>query len=156
MDDDRLKTDPAFGYPFFRRQADLAQFKKLGLACVYALGPVSGRPVKVSWAENPKSRFNQIQTGNWRELRMHEMLWTSGRLVVHRLEQEIKAILDGAGRGLRGDWYDVTDELVRPAFQLGRQRAGIETFTHDEMIERVFAAGERRAGNIARSLGVAV
>jgi hypothetical protein len=156
MDEDRLKTDPAFGLPFFRRQADLAQFRRMNMACVYALGPVSGRPVKVSWAGNPKARLKETQTDNWHELRMHELLWTPGRVLAHRLEAEIKAILDKAGRNLRGEWYDVTADLVRPAFQIGRERAGIDVFTHDEMIERVFAAGERRAGNLARSLGVAV
>jgi hypothetical protein len=156
MSDERLKTDPAFGYPWFRRPADLAQFKRLGFASVYALGPVSGRPMRVSWALNPKHRFAIVQNSNWKELKLHEILWTAGEPIAHRLEREIKAILEGAGRGLRGDWYDVTDDLIRPTFKLGRQRAGVEAFTHDEMIQRVFDAGERRAGSIARSLGITV
>jgi hypothetical protein len=130
MSDERLKTDPAFGYPWFRRPADLAQFKRLGFASVYALGPVSGRPMRVSWALNPKHRFAIVQNSNWKELKLHEILWTAGEPIAHRLEREIKAILEGAGRGLRGDWY--------------------------EMIQRVFDAGERRAGSIARSLGITV
>ncbi|TXM69657.1 GIY-YIG nuclease family protein [Methylobacterium sp. WL120] len=150
MAEENLKHDLAYGLPFFRKQSDLKLFSQLGFACVYAIGPEGGGPVKIGWTENPKNRYAQLQNAHWKKLEIREITWTVGRPLAIRLEGEIHKILKGAGRHLRGEWFDVPTNLVLGAFQVATDRHNIPTFTHDGMIERFMEARDMRAQALAK------
>jgi hypothetical protein len=119
-------------------------FNALDYACVYAIGPEKGRPLKVGATGSPQARFSQIQTDNWREMLVHEIVWTLGPPLANRLQAEIHRILTKAGRHIRGEWFDVPVEYILPTFQVATDNTKVETFTHEAMIERVAQARQAR------------
>jgi hypothetical protein len=148
--EENLKHDLAYGLPFFRKHSDLKLFSQLGFACVYAIGPEAGGPIKVGWTQNPKMRFAQLQNAHWKPLKIHEITWTVGRPLAIRLEGAVHKILKDAGRHLRGEWFDVPVDLMIGAFQVATDREKIPTFTHDGMLERFAEARDRRAEMTAK------
>jgi hypothetical protein len=53
-------------------------------------------------------------------------------------------MLDGAKRRLTGDWFDVSAELAQQTLRIAKEKSGIPTFSHAEMLSRVTAERKRR------------
>lgn len=141
------------GIPFFRRHADVQLFRKLGFACTYAAGPLSGRPLRVGWTATPSGRFDELQQAHWRELKIHEIVWTPGKPLAQRLDDEVRRLLTQAGRHMRGHWFDVPVEMIVPTFQVATDNLKIPTFTHDTMLQRFDEAKEMRASHVLQGIG---
>jgi len=89
-------------------------------ACVYAIGPASGSPLKIGTASNPVSRREDLQRGNWEVLVIHRSIYGGFRPEALRLERRLIERFD-ANRipGVRGDWFSIDlaafDAAIREA-----------------------------------------
>jgi hypothetical protein len=138
------KTEIVSGLPWLSSKAERAIFDELQFACVYAVGPSGGRPLRLGWARQLKDRMNALQLGNPKELQIHEIVWTAGDMLAIRVANEATALFDKAGRRLFGDWFDVTSEFAQQAIRISAQKAGVPTFTHGEMLEKIRETRKRR------------
>lgn len=127
------------GLPWFD-QRESAVFKDLGYACVYAIGPEGSRMTTIDSTNDPVRRFAWLQASHWRKLRVHEIVWTQGPPLAKRLCGKVQDLLKP--RRVRGDWFDVTPELILPAFDVAGDKTGVRGFTHSEMVRRVKDARE--------------
>lgn len=141
------KTEISHGLPWLQPGPERAIFLELGFACVYAVGPIAGRPLRISWAKQLRDKLVELQPGCWKELKAHEVLWTAGDMLAIRLLNEATALLDKAKRRLAGDWFDVTPEFAQQVLRFATDKTGIPTFTHAEMLDRVRST--RRSRNDA-------
>lgn len=89
-------------------------------ACVYAIGPADGRPLKIGVANNAKARRDDLQIGNWVPLVIHRLIFGGTRVEAMRLES--KLILRFKREripGVRGDWFSIDvaafDAAIREA-----------------------------------------
>jgi hypothetical protein len=138
------RTEIVCGLPWLQAKPELAIFKELSFACVYAVGPSGGRPVRIGWAKQLKDKLAELQPGCWKALSVHDVMWTVGDMLAVRLLGETTALLDGAKRRLTGDWFDVTAELAQQTLRIAREKSGVPTFTHAEMLDKVRAERKRR------------
>jgi hypothetical protein len=138
------KTEIICGLPWLHSKPERAIFLELGYACVYAVGPIGGRPLRISWARQLKDKLAELQPGSWKQLQVHEVVWTAGDMLAVRLLNEVAGVLDKAKRRLLGDWYDVTPELAQQALRFATDKTGVQTFTHAEMLDRVRAERKRK------------
>ncbi|MEE9481810.1 GIY-YIG nuclease family protein [Methylobacterium ajmalii] len=143
----------ACGLPWFRHRRDLKVFEAQKLSCVYAIGPVGGRPLKIGYCANPQVYLTEIQACHWAEMKLHEMVWTSGAPVARRLEDELHRLFDKASRRIRGEWFDVPIEMVLPAFDVAARNLKIKTFTHDAMLEGIAVAQDAKTASVLKALG---
>jgi len=81
------------------------------LGYVYLIGPTEG-PIKIGHAVNVKSRLSQIQTGNWHPV---EILHSASVpwLVAPSIETDLH--VQFAERCVRGEWFDVPLDVLKPA-----------------------------------------
>lgn len=145
-----MQTEIVNGLPWLHSKPERAIFKELGFACVYAVGPSGGRPLRIGWAKQLKDKLAELQPGCWKALSVHDVMWTAGDLLAVRLLGEATSMLDGAKRRLTGDWFDVTAELAQQTLRIAREKCGVPTFTHAEMLDRVRAERERRIESAIR------
>lgn len=138
------RTEIFYGLPWLQAKPELKIFKELGFACVYAVGPTGGRPLRISWAKQLKEKLAELQPGYWKQLQVHDVLWTAGDMFAVRLLGEVTGLLDGAKRRLTGDWFDITPELAKQTFAIAQQKSGVSTFTHADMLDKVRAERKRR------------
>jgi hypothetical protein len=138
------KNEIVNGFPWLQSKPERSIFKELGFACVYAVGPIGGRPLKISWSRQFKEKLLELQGGNWKELQVHDVVWMNGDILAMRLLSEVVSFFDKAKRRLLGDWYDVTPELASQALRLATDKTGVPTFTHAEMLDRVRTERKRR------------
>ena len=125
------------GLPWFRAQSELAVFQAQKLTAVYAAGPVGGRQVQVAWTNNLPQRLTMIQTSNWKEIELHELVWVVDADIAKRLEDGIHHVLTQAKRGIRGKWFDVTPELLLPTFDIAGRKMKVPAMTHAAMLSRI-------------------
>lgn len=156
MTEPELRREMLCGIPFFTRHTDIQLFKKLGFACVYAIGPVEGRPIKIGWTATPSGRFTDLQSANWKEMRIHDIMWTPGPPIAKRIEKEAHRILDKAGKRIRGAWFDIPVDFAVPTLQVASDNLGLPTFTHDTMLDRFEEARELKAQYALRHLGASI
>ncbi|TYO65461.1 hypothetical protein FXV83_16125 [Bradyrhizobium hipponense] len=138
------KTEIAYGLPWLQSKPERAIFLELGFACVYAVGPTGGRPLRISWAKQLRDKLVDLQPGCWKELQVHDVRWTAGDMLAIRLLNEATALLDKAKRRLTGDWFDVTPEFAQQILRFAADKSGIPTFSHAEMLDKVRAARRSR------------
>ena len=96
------------------------------LGYVYLIGPTEG-PIKIGHAVNVKTRLSHIQTGNWQEvgiLHTASVPW----LIAPRVEADLHEQF--AERRVRGEWFDVPLDVLKPAldglataYSLGRHNS---------------------------------
>lgn len=145
------KTEIGGGLPWLSSKPERAIFSELGFACVYAVGPSGGRPLRIGWSRQPKDKLQALQLGSWKELQIHDILWTPGDMIATRLFSEVVSILDKARRRLNGDWFDITPEFAQQAIRLASGKLTAVTFTHNEMLEKVRAVRKGRIEAAVRS-----
>jgi hypothetical protein len=133
------KSEIVCGLPWFSSKPEKAIFTEQQYACVYAVGPVGGRPLRLGWSKQLQDRMREIQAGYWKQFSIHEVTWTVGDMLSIRVFNEVTAMFDKASRRLTGDWFDVTPEFAAQAIRLASDKLGIPTFSHGEMMERVRA-----------------
>lgn len=144
------------GLPWFSKvEQDI--FKKMAYACVYAVGPVSGGPIKVTWGVHLPDKLSELQAGCWHELTYHDVMWTLDSGMAVRLKNEVMDRLryievDGRTKRLQGDWWDITADQVVPVFQRAAEATGIKTFTHAAMVHHIQTMREGRIQKELRGL----
>src|ERR1700681_4592165 len=126
---------------WFSSKAERALFKELGFACIYAAGPIEGRPLKIGWTSFP----HRIT-----EHHIHHIVWTAGDLLARRVTKEAAALL--ASRRLDSGKYDVPPDLAGQAIYIAAEKCGISTFSHDDMLTRVRTLRQHRIDKIVREL----
>ncbi|MEH2517409.1 hypothetical protein V1279_002982 [Bradyrhizobium sp. AZCC 1610] len=138
------KTEIVCGLPWLSSKPERTIFDELSFACVYAVGPVGGRPLRIGWARQLKDRMAALQLGNPKELVLQECVWTAGDMLAIRVFNEVAATFDKAKRRLFGDWFDVTPELSKQAIRLASDKLNVPTFSHGEMLQKVRAIRRSR------------
>jgi len=125
------------GLSWFKSKPHEIIFNKQKWACVYAIGPEGGRPMKLGWCYQPVDKLNTLQHGNWKPLQFHHVAWTLGGPLAQELDAQIHALLAKSGRQMGNGWHDITAEYGAPAVQIAAERAKIPTFTHEAMLNEV-------------------
>jgi hypothetical protein len=138
------KTEIICGLPWLHSKPERAIFLELGFACVYAVGPIGGRPLRISWARQLKDKLAELQPGSWKQLQVHEVVWTAGDMLAVRLLNEMTGVLDRAKRRLLGDWFDVTPEFAEQVMRLASDKLNVPTFSHGDMLQKVRAVRKSR------------
>jgi allophanate hydrolase subunit 2 len=139
-----MKSEIVCGLPWLYTKPERAIFSELGFACVYAVGPTGGRPLRIGWSKQLKDRMKELQLGCWKELQIHDIIWTAGDMLAIRIFNEAVAVLDKAKRRLTGDWFDVTPESARQAIRLASDKLTIPTFSQGDMLQKVRAIRRSR------------
>jgi hypothetical protein len=148
------KSEFVSGLPWLSSKPERAIFSELEFACVYAVGPVGGRPLRIGWARQLKDRMHDLQLGCWKELQIHHIVWTAGDLLATRVHGEATALLDKARRRLTGDWFDVTPEYATQAIRLATDKLTIPTFSHGEMLEKIRTVRRAKIEAAVRASGL--
>lgn len=131
------RTEIVAGLPWLSSKPERAIFDELQFACVYAVGPTGGRPLRIGWARQLKDRIQALQLGSWKELQIHHVAWTAGDMLAIRIFNDAASVLDKAKRRLTGDWFDVTPEFAQQAIRLASDKLNIPTMTHGEVMQKV-------------------
>ncbi|MGX1363189.1 hypothetical protein [Bradyrhizobium elkanii] len=124
------KTEIVCGLPWLSSKPERAIFDELQYACVYAVGPTGGRPLRIGWARQLKDRMQALQLGSWKELQIHHIAWVAGDMLAIRLFNEATATLDKAKRRLANDWFDITPEFAVQAIRLAAETTPQERRFH--------------------------
>jgi hypothetical protein len=147
------KTEIVCGLPWLSSKPERAIFDELQFACVYAVGPSGGRPLRIGWARQLKDRMQALQLGSWKELEIHHILWTAGDMLAIRLFNEVAATFDKAKRRLTGDWFDVMPEHAQQAMCLATDKLTVPTFSHGDMLQKVRAIRKSRIDAAVKAVG---
>ncbi len=129
------RADFVCGVPWLSSKPEREIFNEQQFACVYAVGPSGGRPLRFGWARQLQDRMQQLQLGSWKELTIHQIVWTVGDMLAVRLLQDTIALVEK--RRLYGDWFDVTADLGKQAILVAADKQVVPTFSHTEMLEKV-------------------
>ena len=116
----------------------------IGGACVYAIGPMRGQPLKIGYSRNVFKRFEQLQMGYWEELQIHHVAWTVGELIALKLEAETHRLLNAAKLRLRSEWFNVSVELAVQTINLSAKNLDIQTHTHAKMMAECLKLTDKR------------
>lgn len=138
------KTEIVCGLPWLHTKPERAIFSELGFACVYAVGPTGGRPLRIGWSRQLKDRMQDLQLGCWKELQIHDIVWTAGDMLAIRVFNEVVSLFDQGKRRLTGDWFDVTPEFATQAIRLATNKTNIPTFSHVDMLDKVRDVRKKR------------
>ncbi|WP_375049488.1 hypothetical protein [Bradyrhizobium sp. 8-10B] len=112
-------------------------FDRQGYAAIYAAGPAPGRPIYVGFTGKLPDRMTAIKSECAGDFALHSVVWTEGDPLARRIMIEVEAILDKAKRRLRSNLFDVTPEFARKVVLFAADRAGVQIFTHDQMLARI-------------------
>ena len=144
------KSEMAFRLPWLSSKPERAIFDELQYACVYAVGPTGGRPLRIGWARQLKDRMQALQLGSWKELQIHHIAWVAGDMLAIRLFNEATATLDKAKRRLANDWFDITPEFAQQVIRLAMDKSKIPTLTHGEMLQKVRSVRKSRIEDVIK------
>lgn len=131
------KSDLVYGLPWPSSKPERAILAELKYACVYAAGPVGGRPLRIGASTNLLKRIECLQPGSWKELIVHHVIWTTNDVFASRIFADVAALLDKSNRRLTGDWFDVTPELATQAIRIAAEKANINFLTHLDLLDKV-------------------
>lgn len=131
------KPDSVYGLPWPSSKPERAIFAELKYACVYAAGPVGGRPLRIGASTNLLKRIECLQPGSWKELMVHHVIWTANDVLASRIAADTAALLDKSNRRMTGDWFDVTPELAAQAIRIVAEKAGIPSLSHGDVLAQV-------------------
>lgn len=124
------------GLPWFSKW-EKKIFDRQGVAAIYAAGSVAGRPVYIGRTGKLPDRMTALKSECAGDFALHSVVWTEGDLLARRIMVEVEAILDKARRRLRSNLFDVTTEFARKVVLFAAERAGVQIFTHDQMLARI-------------------
>ena len=147
------KTEIVCGLPWLHSKPERAIFSELGFACVYAVGPSGGRPLRIGWSRQLKDRMKELQLGCWKDLQIHDIIWTAGDILAIRLFNDVAATFDKAKRRLTGDWFDVMPEHAQQAMRLASDKLTVPSFSHGDMLQKVRAIRKSRIDAAVRASG---
>jgi len=146
-------TQHVCGMPWFEARQEIDLFRELEYACVYALGPAEGAPLRIGMTADPRRELGILQAENWQDLIAHEIVWTAGKPLARRLKAEVHRLLDGEGRRIRADWFRLERDEAWPLIKTAAATLKIPTFSHQEMMRRVRSLREDRIAQALASAG---
>lgn len=95
-------------------QKEAARSRGVVVSYVYAIGAV-GHPVKIGYADHPRSRLKELQVGNPNDLRIYVERQVAVEHV-RAVERECHRRLDV--HRLRGEWFDITPDTAAEIIDL--------------------------------------
>lgn len=101
-----------------------------------------------------KDKLAELQPGCWKQLQVHDVVWTAGDMLAVRLLNEATAQLDKAKRRLTGGWFDITPEYATQAIRLAAYKLTIPSFSHGEMLEKIREVRRARIDAAVRASGL--
>lgn len=116
--------------------------------CVYAVGPVSGSPIKIGSTADIIKRFGELQSSTFEEMKLHYFVWTPGRPVARNLEVACHEVLTKAGKHIRGEWFDINAEWARRTIDTLAKRPNMITMAHDDVVRAAKASVMRKHGTL--------
>jgi len=141
------KPETLYGLPWLLSKPERAILDELQFACVYAAGPSGGRPLRLGHSSGLKLKdtVRHLQKGCWKELQIHQIVWTKGEHIASRVDNDASVLLDQ--RRMIGSWFDVTPEFAGQAIRIAAEKARINPMSHDEMLDHVRAIRAKRLDN---------
>jgi hypothetical protein len=136
------RTENVCGLPWLHSKPERKIFDELKFACVYAVGPSGGRPLRIGWARQLKDRMQDLQLGSWKELAIHDIAWVAGDMLAIRIFNEAVQLVDR--RRLHGDWFDITPEFASQALRIAAEKSGVPTLSHGQMLDKVASIRKNR------------
>jgi len=103
------------------------------MACVYAIGPARGTPIKIGYGRDPNERLSTLQIGNWIELKVHTCAWVVDLMLARRLEMACHELLDKAQKRVRGEWFTITPDWAWKTMCVASQKIGVPIRSDREM-----------------------
>jgi hypothetical protein len=129
----------------------------LELVAVYAIGPRSGRPVKIGASPNVTRRLADLQIAHWEEIVVHRIFWCTAAKYAERVHAACRAALTDAGAHMRGDWFDLTSEEAAAAIEAAARSCNV-SLEADESIraaaERIVSTVEAQVEELQRTGGM--
>lgn len=96
---------------------------------VYIIREVGGGPVKVGCAGRASSRINEMQVSNYRELEIVEAFCVPAKKMFIIEKAAHKRF---AERRIRGEWFDIPDDVAKMGIALEVKAAGFRPMTRRE------------------------
>jgi hypothetical protein len=81
-----------------------------GHVAVYVVGEHGGNQIRIGTAANPYDVFRTAQQWNWRQIDVHGVLWTPGKLFAEKIKKRAEDEL--GPYHLRGAWFDLDPQMV--------------------------------------------
>lgn len=117
--------------------------------CVYIIGPISGKPVKVGYATDARKRLAALQVGNPSELHILHLV----ELLNDSEAEQLESILHHAlsDHHIRGEWFDVSIDDATEAINelLNGQILAARTLMRFDTSGHVAEATRERIGRVA-------
>lgn len=105
-----------------------------GYVAVYVVGERGGDQIRIGTATNPTDVFKTAQQWNWREIDVHAVLWTPGKIWANRVkdavERELTPFL------IRGSWYELDPKMVINTIIACAQEVKADLFNDRQRISR--------------------
>src|SRR5215831_1543569 len=114
-----------------RLSQELARLEYVAITCV---APSEQGPTRVAMARNIQRRFHDLQEMSWLPLKVHFIVWTPGKPVAMRVEQEAHKLLEQKHK--HDKWFDVPVRFAANAILLAAERLRVTVFSHNDMIKR--------------------
>jgi len=126
-----------------RLSQELARLEYVAITCV---APAENGPVRIAMARNIQRRFHDLQELSWLPLKVHFIVWTPGKPVAMRIEQEAHRLLQE--RHQHDKWFNVPVRFAANAVLLAAERLKVVVFSHNDMIKR---CAEMERSNLERT-----
>lgn len=103
---------------------------KSGYVALCVVGEPSSDKIRVFTAINPKDVLKTAQQWNWREIEVHAICWTPGKIFANRLKDAVENEL--APHLIRGSWYELDPAMVINTIIASAQEKRIEIFNDQQ------------------------
>ncbi|WP_158226447.1 GIY-YIG nuclease family protein [Bradyrhizobium sp. UFLA03-84] len=119
-----------------RKRKHLRQVKA---CCVYVIGESNAGPMKIGIAGDIVQRFKQIDESGSAKQAVHYLMWTPGRPVATRIENYTHSLLLRAGRGLKGEWFNVDLETAKMTIKWAARELypNASLYSHEKIIAQL-------------------
>lgn len=116
------KSDPAL--------LDRAE-KREGFVCIYVIGELENGKmtgkVRIGTAADPVGIFKTSQQHNWREIIVHGVMWTPGKIWADKVKTATEAELED--QLIRGSWYEIDPATICSVILVVAKQIKAELFT---------------------------
>lgn len=132
---------------------------KSGYVALCVVGEPASDKIRVFTAINPKDVFKTAQQWNWREIEVHAVFWTPGKIFANRLKEAVEKEL--APHLIRGSWYELDPAMVINTIIASAHEKRIEIFNDQQRLARfehavIKAMNEKSLLQLAEGVGMDV
>jgi hypothetical protein len=125
---------------------------KLPYYGVYVIGTKEERPCKIGVSKCAKDRLAALQTSHWQKLVVNGYRWVADSKAAYAIERKSHEILKERGKGLLGEWFDVSTAEAIEALEWSSLVLGLEL--NEQMPPNVLRAmRKKRAAHLTLRMG---